>query len=162
MKTRRHLHLLSRTVLLTVFMVGCQGSLVDQERIEPFLDAAAQQPEFVGAGIIDDGTKVLVTVHGDPSGMADLARRMVPPGTAFEVRVLAHGLADLASLAERIVLENLSPPTLDANIAAVDVDELRGVVVVGVINLTDEVRATFVERYGQFVIVERMPPGTLF
>jgi len=127
---------------------------IDAVGIAPFLEAAAGRPEFVGAGLVDDGRRLVVTVHESRDAMVALARSMLPPGAVYEIRVVAYGLAELNALKDRIVAEQLAGPAPNISVIFVDVDELRGLVVIGVDRLDGDVSQALTGRYGPLVVVE--------
>lgn len=145
-----------RVALVSLVLVSCiQRSTIEEASIASFLEAAAVRPEYVGAGLIEEKTLLLITVHGNLIEMDDLARSKLPPGTRYEIRELTHSLAELRALADRIVAEQLGGSTANHNVTLVDVDELRGVVVVGLERLDDEITKDLLKTYGAPIVFEQ-------
>ncbi len=154
--------LAGRLVLLAGLASACAATKIDQEAVVPFLERVAERPEYVGAGIVDDGTLLVVTVHGDSDWIESLARSTLPPGTRYEVRGLEHSLAELEAVAEQVAAGELSGPTRNPNVTTVGVDELRGLVVIGVKQISEEAEQELSARYGPLVVVEQHPPIVFF
>jgi hypothetical protein len=126
-----------------------------------FVEQVAARPEFVGAGYVGADDHLIVTVYGDPSTIEAMAKSMLPPGTRYEIVLLDHGLPELQALADRIVAVEMAPDTRNDNVILVDVDELRGVVVIGVEQADDVSINELTLLYGPLVVIEQVPPGRL-
>jgi hypothetical protein len=125
------------------------------------LELIADRPEFVGAGFVGENRHLVITVHGNPLEIVRLADAALAAGTEYEIRTLQHGLPELRALMDRIVARELAGPIRNERVTLVDVDELRGLVVVGFDRLDDRVAEDLTFRYGPLIVVEQHPRGVL-
>lgn len=158
-----HYHRLLVWLLASCLLFACAtpAPRISDLNVDAVVSHLASRADFVGAGRVDDNRLLVVAVFGPGVGVDQIVRSVLPADIRFEVRHVPHSLRELNTLAGQISSQEMLGTTADPNVTVVDVDELNGVVVIGVDQLTDRVDEEFRAKYGRAVVVRQHGKGTL-
>lgn len=129
-----------------------------QASLGPALRAAAKDERSAGAYFDDTDTAVFLT-SGDPAKVRGKLTSLIPGNVQSRFEHVRHSLKELYALQGRVNADLSAGRLRELGISSTAIDTRANAVVVGASRVTDELRATLADAYGNWIVATFEPPS---